>query len=88
MKLIYDKPPMKKTKHIFLCDVSGSCEWVTAWFFLLLYGCKSTFNSMQVYNFDNSISDITDLLCNEVYTSIGQINVAQRNKAYRYNNND
>ncbi|WP_323737214.1 VWA domain-containing protein [Methanosphaera sp. ISO3-F5] len=80
MKLIYDKPPMKKTKHIFLCDVSGSCEWVTSWFFLLLYGCINTFDKVKVYDFDNRLIDVTDLLLNEHFGTIGQVNVAQRSK--------
>lgn len=80
MKLIYDKPPMKKTKHIFLCDVSGSCEWVTSWFFLLLYGCINTFNKVKIYDFDNKLIDVTDLLLNEHFGNIGQVNVAQRSK--------
>jgi len=80
LKLIYAKPPVKKTKHVFLCDVSGSCEWVTTWFFVLLYGCKSTFNKVKIYDFDNKITDVTDLLNLEAVTSAGQINVAQRSK--------
>ncbi len=80
INLIKSKPPMKKTNHIFLCDVSGSCEWITAWFFLLLYGCKRTFNKMKVYNFDNKITDVTDLLELEKFRTIGQVNVAQRAK--------
>ncbi len=78
IKLIYNKPPMKKTKHIFLCDVSGSCEWITSWFFLLLYGCKSTFNKVKIYDFDNKITDVTDILDRESFENIGQVNVAQR----------
>lgn len=80
VKLIYAKPPVKKTKHVFLCDVSGSCEWVTTWFFILLYGCKSTFNKVKIYNFDNKVTDVTDLLNTESFTSAGQVNVAQRSK--------
>lgn len=80
VKLIYDKPPMRKTKHIFLCDVSGSCEWITSWFFLLLYGCKKTFNKVKIYDFDNKLTDVTDILGTESFNNIGQVNVAQRSK--------
>lgn len=80
VKLIYAKPPVKKTKHVFLCDVSGSCEWITTWFFILLYGCKSTFNKVKIYDFDNKITDVTDLLNTETFISAGQVNVAQRSK--------
>ena len=80
IKLIYDKPPKRKSKHIFLCDVSGSCEWITSWFFLLLYGCKRTFNKVKIYNFDNKVTDVTDILDTESFKNIGQVNVAQRSK--------
>ena len=80
IKLIYQRPPMKKTKHIFLCDVSGSCEWVTTWFFVLLYGCASTFNKVKIYDFDNKITDITDLLNMESFNNAGQVNIAQKSK--------
>lgn len=80
IKLIHSKPPMKKNKHIFLCDVSGSCEWVTSWFFLLLYGCKQTFNRIKIYDFDNKLTDVTDVLGNESFSNIGQVNIAQRAK--------
>lgn len=80
VKLIYDKPHIKKTKHIFLCDVSGSCEWVTSWFFLLLFGCISTFNKVKIYDFDNRLVDVTGLLANEHFSNIGQVNIAQREK--------
>ena len=80
IKLIYSKPPMKKNKHVFLCDVSGSCEWITSWFFLLLYGCKQTFNKVKIYDFDNKLTDVTDVLGNESFSNIGQVNIAQRAK--------
>lgn len=80
IKLINSKPPMKKNKHVFLCDVSGSCEWVTSWFFLLLYGCKQTFHRVKIYDFDNKLTDVTDVLGNESFSNIGQVNVAQRAK--------
>ena len=80
IKLIHSKPPMKKNKHIFLCDVSGSCEWITSWFFLLLYGCKQTFNKVKIYDFDNKLTDVTDVLGTESFSNIGQVNIAQREK--------
>ena len=83
IKIYYDKPPKKKSKHVFLCDVSGSCEWITSWFFLLLYGCKRTFNKVSIYDFDNEVTDVTDVLEVESYKSVGEINVAQRAKGIR-----
>ena len=31
---------MKKTNHVFLCDISGSCEWITSWFFAICIGIR------------------------------------------------
>ncbi|RAP49121.1 MAG: hypothetical protein BZ136_03815 [Methanosphaera sp. rholeuAM74] len=78
LKLIYDKPHFHKSRHVFLCDVSGSCEWVTSWFFTLLYGCKETFDRVEIYCFDNKVTDITDLLGREKFENIGQVNIAQK----------
>lgn len=80
VKLLHHKPPKKKNRHIFLCDVSGSCEWVTTWFFALLYGCYQTFDKVKIYDFDNKIIDVTDILKTETFSNIGQINVAHRSK--------
>ena len=80
LKLIYDKPHFHKSRHIFLCDVSGSCEWVTSWFFALLYGCRETFDRVEIYCFDNKVTDITDLLGREKFDNIGQVNIAQKSR--------
>lgn len=76
--IIKDKPPMKKTNHIFLCDISGSCEWITSWFFAILYGCQRTFNKMRIYDFDNKLINVTNALKEDKYQSIGEINIAHR----------
>lgn len=56
-----------KSKHIFLEDISGSCDWISTWFFSILYGCQKTFNKITVYEFDNKIINITDDLKTESY---------------------
>lgn len=78
LNIIKDKPPLKKNKHIFLCDISGSCEWVTSWFFAIIYGCQHTFHKMRIIDFDNRIVEITDALKEETYFSIGEIMSAHR----------
>ncbi|MDO5851213.1 MAG: VWA domain-containing protein [Methanobacteriaceae archaeon] len=65
--LIKSKPPKKNHNHIFLSDVSGSCDWITSWFFVILYASKRSFNKMQAYEFDNKIINITDLLKKTTY---------------------
>ncbi|MCI5867333.1 MAG: VWA domain-containing protein [Methanosphaera sp.] len=59
VKLYTQKPPLKKTKQIFLCDVSGSCKWVSTWFFAILYGCYKTFDKVTIFDFDNKVVDVT-----------------------------
>ena len=82
VKLIHQKPPKKKTKQIFLCDISGSCEWVSTWFFAILYGCYKTFDKITVYDFDNKIIDVTDSLTSE-YENTYQINFAHQRLGIR-----
>lgn len=60
-------PIKNKTQHIFLNDISGSCDWVSTWFFSILYGCQHTFNKLTIYEFDNQIINITDDLKTESY---------------------
>lgn len=78
VNIVKDKPPMKKTRHIFLCDISGSCEWITSWFFAIIYGCQQTFNRIRVFDFDNKIIEVTAALNEDYYKSVGEINVAHR----------
>ncbi|OED30702.1 hypothetical protein NL43_01830 [Methanosphaera sp. WGK6] len=84
IKLFHQKPPLKKTKQIFLCDVSGSCEWSSTWFFAIMYGCYKTFDKITLYDFDNNLIDVTDTLCSD-FKNTSQINFTHRNlgvKAY------
>lgn len=77
INLLKQKPPLKKTKQIFLCDVSGSCQWVSTWFFAILYGCYKTFDKMQVYDFDNKAVDVTNTLKND-FKNTYEINSAHQ----------
>lgn len=94
INLLKQKPPVKKTKQIFLCDVSGSCQWVSTWFFAILYGCYKTFDKMRVYDFDNKAVDVTNTLkmdfkntyeINTVHQSLGVKSFGQSDmsKAFR-----
>lgn len=77
IKLFNQKPPLKKTKQIFLCDISGSCQWVSTWFFAILYGCYNTFDKVTIYDFDNEVYDVTETLTSE-YENTHQINYAHQ----------
>lgn len=67
IKLHNSKPHIHKSKHVFLSDISGSCDWISNWFFTLLYGCQKSFDKISCYEFDNSILETTDALKLESY---------------------
>lgn len=82
IKLTHQKPPLRKTKQIFLCDISGSCQWVSAWFFAIIYGCYKTFDKIKVYDFDNKTTDVTSTLTKD-FSSTHQINIAHQSLGIR-----
>lgn len=63
----YNKPKINKTKHIFLNDVSGSCDWISNWFFSIIYACQKSFDKITCYEFDSKIIETTDALKTESY---------------------
>lgn len=60
--LVKVKPRPHKNQHLFLNDVSGSCEWISSWFFMLMYACQSAFKNSRVFEFDNKVIETTDFL--------------------------
>lgn len=80
--LVHKKPPLKKSKHLFLCDISGSCEWATTWFFSLLTGCHESFDKITVDAFDHRIVDVTHALDVE-YRNSFQVNVGLQSLGLR-----
>ncbi len=82
INLVTKKPPTHKSKHIFLCDISGSCEWATTWFFSLLTGCHETFDKITVDAFDHRIVDVTHALDVE-YRNSFQVNVGLQSLGLR-----
>lgn len=61
------KPPLDKSKHVFLNDISGSCDWISSWFFSIIYGCQRSFRKVTTYEFDSQIIDISEELKTESY---------------------
>lgn len=82
INLIHSKPPKHKSKHIFLCDISGSCEWATTWFFAVMCGCHESFDDLTIFDFDHRIVDVTEILKMEFKNSF-QINVAHQSMGLR-----
>lgn len=78
IKLYHNKPPIHKNKHIFLSDVSGSCDWISNWFFSIIYGCQKSFDKINSYEFDSTIINTTDALKTESYYESYQNITAQK----------
>lgn len=67
IRLEYEKPRINKTRHIFLSDISGSCDWISNWFFSIIYACQKSFDKISSYEFDNKLMETTDALKLESY---------------------
>ena len=62
VEIVKTKPRMKKSKHFFLNDVSGSCDWVSNWFFLMVYAAQNSFKKAKTFEFDNKTVETTSAL--------------------------
>ncbi|MEN6574193.1 vWA domain-containing protein [Methanobacterium aggregans] len=60
--LVRSKPKIKKNEHIFLNDVSGSCDWISSWFFCMVYAAQTSFNRARIFDFDNKTLETTSAL--------------------------
>lgn len=59
LELQKKKPQIRKNKHYFLCDVSGSCDWITNWFFCMVYSSQKSFYQSRFFDFDNKTLETT-----------------------------
>lgn len=59
IELIKSKPRIKKQNHYFLSDVSISCDWISLWFFCMIYAARNTFHQTRAFEFDNKTVEIT-----------------------------
>jgi len=57
--LVKSKPKVKKNHHFFLNDVSGSCDWISNWFFCLVYAAQNSFRRVRVFDYDNKSVETT-----------------------------
>ncbi len=60
--LVKSKPPLKKSQHFFLSDVSGSCDWISNWFFCMLYASQKSFYRTRCFDFDHKVVENTEAL--------------------------
>lgn len=62
LELVKSKPKIKKQNHFFLSDVSVSCDWISIWFFCMIYAAKNSFNRARTFEFDNKTAEISSAL--------------------------
>ena len=65
MELVKAKPRPHKNEHLFLNDISGSCEWISSWFFMLMFSAQSAFKRSRTFEFDNKVIETTKALKEE-----------------------
>lgn len=64
-ELVKSKPRPHKNEHLFLNDISGSCEWISSWFFMLMFSAQTAFKKSRTFEFDNKVIETTDALKEE-----------------------
>ena len=62
IELVKAKPRLHKNEHLFLNDISGSCEWISSWFFMLMYSTQTAFKNSRTFEFDNKVIETTGAL--------------------------
>lgn len=81
LELVKSKPKLKKQNHYFLNDVSVSCDWISLWFFSMVYAAQNSFNRARAFEFDNKTAEITPALreLDLVHAFLKVIQIRQRN---------
>ena len=62
LEMVNEKPKLSKMNHFFLSDISASCDWVSNWFFCIIYSSQKAFNTARVFEYDNEIMEVTEAL--------------------------
>lgn len=62
LEMVKSKPPIKKHNHYFLNDVSISCDWISLWFFCMVYAAQHSFSNLRAFEFDNKTTEISAAL--------------------------
>ncbi len=65
LELVNAKPRPHKNEHLFLNDISGSCEWISSWFFMLMFSAQTAFKKSRTFEFDNKVIETTNALKEE-----------------------
>ena len=64
-EVVKSKPRPHKNEHLFLNDISGSCEWISSWFFMLMFSAQTAFKKSRMFEFDNRVIETTNALKEE-----------------------
>lgn len=65
LEIVKAKPRPHKNEHLFLNDISGSCEWISSWFFMLMFSAQTAFKRSRTFEFDNKVIETTKALKEE-----------------------
>ena len=65
LELVRAKPRPHKNEHLFLNDISGSCQWISSWFFMLMFSAQTAFKKSRTFEFDNKVIETTQALKEE-----------------------
>jgi uncharacterized protein len=81
LELVKSKPKIKKQNHYFLSDVSVSCDWISIWFFCMIYAAQNSFNRARAFEFDNKTAETSSALqeLNIVDAFIKVLQIRKRN---------
>ncbi|MGA2677063.1 MAG: VWA domain-containing protein [Methanobacterium sp.] len=89
LELIKSKPKIKKQNHFFLSDVSVSCDWISIWFFCMVYAAQNSFNHARVFEFTNKTAEVSSALgeLNIIDAFIKVLDIRKKNSMIRGKSN-
>lgn len=89
LELVKSKPKIKKQNHYFLSDVSVSCDWISIWFFCMIYAAQNSFNRARAFEFDNKTAEMSSALqeVNVIDAFLKVIEIRQKNSMIRGKSN-
>ncbi|MHA2307594.1 MAG: VWA domain-containing protein [Candidatus Hodarchaeales archaeon] len=62
LDLVQKRKRMQDPEIIILNDISGSTRWVADWFFVITFAARSVYRKIRVFEFDNTMVDVTEAL--------------------------
>ncbi len=62
LEMVNEKPKLNKMNHFFLSDISASCDWISNWFFCIIYASQRAFNKVRIFEYDNETVEVTSAL--------------------------